>query len=137
MRWLRRLLGIPPAPIKTFDHTECFSPDARKWIEQNKPAVPLVTPTSFEERDTLERRRRADEAERRRQREAQRRRDDDDLIITSAYAPVGHHHTPSKTYSTGGHDHRDHCTPTTHDTGYSHSDGGSCGGDGGGGGGGD
>jgi hypothetical protein len=130
MRWLRRLLGIPPAPKPEFDHTEAFSPEARKWLRDNREP-PMVLPTSFEERDVIDRRRRNEEADRRRRRDEQRRRDDDDVIITSAYTP-SFDHTPSKTYSTGGHDHRDHCTTTTHDTSHSYTDSGSCGSDGGG-----
>ncbi|KOX53874.1 hypothetical protein ADL19_14990 [Streptomyces purpurogeneiscleroticus] len=127
-------MGIPPAPTKTFDHTEAFSPVAKKWLQDNR-TPPMVTPTSFAERDEVERRRRNAEADRRRRRGEQRRRDDDDLVLTSAYSPAIFDHTPSKHYSSSGHDSRDH-TPahshtTHHDTG-SYSDGGSCGGDGGG-----
>jgi hypothetical protein len=142
MRWLRRLLGIPPAPTKEFDHTEAFAPAAREWIDKNRPAVPLATPTSFEERDSVERRRRNAEAARRQRRDEVRRRDDDDLILTSAYNPAIFDSTPSKHYSSSGHDSRDH-TPahshtnhTHHTSDHGYSDGGSSGGDGGGGGGG-
>jgi hypothetical protein len=137
MRWIRRLLGIPPAPKPEFDHTEAFSPEALKWMRDNREP-PMVLPTSFEERDAIERRRRNAEADRRRQQDEKRRRDDDDLLLTSTYSPTIFDSTPSKHYSSSGHDSRDH-TPahshtTHHDTG-SYSDGGSCGSDGGGGGG--